>query len=780
MDNIGKALNYINIFNKESGIRKGFNAIQKKVDNFRGKNISKNVEIPTEPGKDSSSLSSRNITQKQTTDQEHSWVDHQISGTHSKPDEEEKPPEPVGVTTKSTSVEEIRMQKQKVVLEKIMNRFDSYESQVSEALKPGGGGEEKVRLLLLDLIKIVDNVNLPGVMDEPGAKKINSRFSQFKGLVRNQIQAKRAEAVPSSAISPELSKVKPKESFDSQLSKMQINVDIPKAEIFLKGKEDGTWLVRPTSIVGEYAISIVKGGIVNHGSLYGLKISSKEELLGKFLEAKRLDGDSLTPAQSILAMLPNLKPSLDSKNPRQEVALNTKLVWMQIQTAVDNIEANKDAWIAEAKAKDSPGNPGYVYKRGFKLQGKGLEASYSTAHIQVNADGRIFLIPKNPKLVLGRGNFKRVRTAIEYGTEGRPSKMVAFASAKGTDSKLVNDAKREVDIANQMLADNGGDKLAYILYADPTRIGEKGSKFKSIMPIANRGDLFDNIADGLLDKKQKNQVCLAMLQWIKSMHDYGIINADIKPENILLNIDEDGNLEIFILDLGLSYYESDITSIEDQLHGTPEFVSPEIWRGISNPDQRKLDGKKIDIFALGITMFQLYTGDYYPEYVIEALVEPPDAPPQLNPDEFEELWNKYSPSDHSIDRLIRQMIHPKPHCRPTIEQVLSAISEIEKGNELSDSFENECNTTGVKLAHDAALLEYADILSKHDDTFADLSKELKPDEFRKKLNSFMWDMEAYFENDKETGILSDVDIEVLQVQVDEIRNKYLPEEYRLK
>lgn len=76
-----------------------------------------------------------------------------------------------------------------------------------------------------------------------------------------------------------------------------------------------------------------------------------------------------------------------------------------------------------------------------------------------------------------------------------------------------------------------------------------------------------------------------------------VIHRDIKPDNIMLN----HNDEAVLIDFGVS--SMDQTQIESNI-GTMLLFSPEMF------DNDKVAGEKSDIWALGMTFYYLIAGKY--------------------------------------------------------------------------------------------------------------------------------------------------------------------------
>jgi serine/threonine-protein kinase len=81
-------------------------------------------------------------------------------------------------------------------------------------------------------------------------------------------------------------------------------------------------------------------------------------------------------------------------------------------------------------------------------------------------------------------------------------------------------------------------------------------------------------------------------------HKQNVVHRDIKPANIMFNADTD---ELKITDFGIARLTDTSRTKTGIVLGTPSFMSPEQLEG------RPLDGRS-DLFALGVAMYQLLTG----------------------------------------------------------------------------------------------------------------------------------------------------------------------------
>jgi serine/threonine protein phosphatase PrpC len=112
---------------------------------------------------------------------------------------------------------------------------------------------------------------------------------------------------------------------------------------------------------------------------------------------------------------------------------------------------------------------------------------------------------------------------------------------------------------------------------------------------------------------------------VASLHRAGVIHRDIKPENVILQ--PDGGLKL--IDLGVARLPNIEDFPADTVPGTPSYMAPELIEGHPGDE-------KSDIFALGVTLFRMFTG-VYPYGEIEAFshtrfTRPPAPVSELRPD----------------------------------------------------------------------------------------------------------------------------------------------------
>nr|WP_315495616.1 bifunctional protein-serine/threonine kinase/phosphatase [uncultured Rhodoferax sp.] len=151
----------------------------------------------------------------------------------------------------------------------------------------------------------------------------------------------------------------------------------------------------------------------------------------------------------------------------------------------------------------------------------------------------------------------------------------------------------------------------------------------------------------LLDKQTRVAPAVALgyamqaLRALGRLHRQGVVHRDIKPAN--LHLGDDGVLRV--LDLGVALSGREPAAMRALHAGTPSYVNPEQWgfrtkaatgKGEAEEGEAQLPNAQSDLFALGVTLYQLLTGKLpYGEvlpYQVGRYYRDPTAPSRHNPE----------------------------------------------------------------------------------------------------------------------------------------------------
>jgi serine/threonine protein phosphatase PrpC len=102
-----------------------------------------------------------------------------------------------------------------------------------------------------------------------------------------------------------------------------------------------------------------------------------------------------------------------------------------------------------------------------------------------------------------------------------------------------------------------------------------------------------------LGLEQGRNIAIRLARAVATLHRDGIIHRDIKPDNVIL--EQDGALKL--IDLGVVRIRGLEDSSPERIPGTAAYVAPEMFSG-------EPGNEATDLFALGVTMFRAYTGEF--------------------------------------------------------------------------------------------------------------------------------------------------------------------------
>ncbi len=211
--------------------------------------------------------------------------------------------------------------------------------------------------------------------------------------------------------------------------------------------------------------------------------------------------------------------------------------------------------------------------------------------------------------MLGKGGMATVYKAQHKTLAGTFAAIKVLHPALAQDAGIRAKFRKEAQLMSGFTHPNIGRVYDY---------AEDGSHLYLIMEYLEGPTLEEMIRHqtGPIVEKRAKQIFEKILSGVGYAHSKGVIHRDLKPSNIIITEGDEPK----IIDFGI------VKMIQDEGHpgatrtgqriGTPMFMSPEqiIGRGIDH---------RADIYALGITLFEMITGQlpYNPELLSQFEME---------------------------------------------------------------------------------------------------------------------------------------------------------------
>ncbi len=120
-----------------------------------------------------------------------------------------------------------------------------------------------------------------------------------------------------------------------------------------------------------------------------------------------------------------------------------------------------------------------------------------------------------------------------------------------------------------------------------------------VMEYVEGQSLAELLASQTIDARQAAEICLQVAEALDFAHSRGIIHRDIKPGNILIDLQDRAR----VTDFGLALRRETCEEVVDGLCGTLPYMAPEQIRG-----QTAAIDARTDIWSLGVVLYELLTG----------------------------------------------------------------------------------------------------------------------------------------------------------------------------
>lgn len=153
-----------------------------------------------------------------------------------------------------------------------------------------------------------------------------------------------------------------------------------------------------------------------------------------------------------------------------------------------------------------------------------------------------------------------------------------------------------------------------------------------------------------------------LIDGLEYIHGVGIVHKDIKPSNLLITTDQTLKISDFGVAEQLDPFAEDDSCVTSQ--GSPAFQPPEIANGVE-----VFHGFKLDIWAAGVTLFNIVTSKYpYEGETIYKLFENIGKGELILPSEL----------DNATSSILAGMLHSDFNKRFTISEIRGHIWFVKK------------------------------------------------------------------------------------------------------
>src|SRR5262249_43938533 len=223
--------------------------------------------------------------------------------------------------------------------------------------------------------------------------------------------------------------------------------------------------------------------------------------------------------------------------------------------------------------------------------------------------------PKPPTVATRFENYELARgedgTPIELGRGGMGITYKAFdvelrcpVTLKVISERYLHDESARLRFLREARA---AASLRHPNIASVFHLGKSGGKYFYAMEFVE-GETLGHLIQrrGRLEVKLALEIINQVAVGMAAMHKKKLVHRDIKPNNIMVSLEEGGAVTAKIIDLGLAKTVQEsgsqtAISIPGGFAGTPEYASPERFAGV-DVDIRS------DLYSLGITLWQMLTG----------------------------------------------------------------------------------------------------------------------------------------------------------------------------
>lgn len=328
--------------------------------------------------------------------------------------------------------------------------------------------------------------------------------------------------------------------------------------------------------------------------------------------------------------------------------------------------------------------------------------------ITVDSKGT-FLKPGKKGRVLGKGKSKTAYAGIHFD-KLKPIVILKISAEKensqtglrGFTPSQSHHFLRETMIAESLEGQkNIGGLLSTGTYLGSSK-GRGAERFEMIVEPA-----IDNLCDWTINRISNNkgtnpneliQIMVDMAEGVRQLHQMNYAHRDIKPDNFLVIKDNSDRPRVKLWDFEFCINGSDLEEFKT-IRGTHSYIAHECYLRKSvdkNPYENLIDAQKIDIYALGISIGCIVTGEMHPlqdfySKVHHYFEKHPDCLDRhqvlsnFSESCYEEASRYMLTQNTQFTDLIKLMTHRDSQKRPSIQEVCIILKDIQKHMLISNS-----------------------------------------------------------------------------------------------
>jgi serine/threonine-protein kinase len=211
--------------------------------------------------------------------------------------------------------------------------------------------------------------------------------------------------------------------------------------------------------------------------------------------------------------------------------------------------------------------------------------------------------------------------------------------------------------------------------------GQDANYYYMAMPYLRGGTLEDMIEERPLTPEEACLVLEQLTAALAYIHKLGILHRDIKPGNVLFDLD----YHVYLTDFGIASWLGEKPQHRGRVMGTPHYTAPELFDGYV--DERS------EVYSVGILLYQALTGTLPfddPSDVricIHHRETPPLAPSLINPS-----------IPRAVERVILCALEKDPRQRyQSVEELFRAFQHALEAPNFFGYLSTQWHTTCQKL-----------------------------------------------------------------------------------